>query len=92
MRLTGRLFHAGAFEQSAELSRQTFGRFGVPDDAYNVACSLARMPGGAQGALSWLTKAVDAGYEDGKHIDADGDLASVRALPGYAEVRAKLAR
>lgn len=86
------LFHAGHFKRAAELGETSFVRFGDPNDAYNVACCLAKIPNAEERALSWLSKAVDAGYSDGDHLDADADLDAIRALPGYEDLRAKICR
>lgn len=83
------LFRAGAFDPAAELAALLFDRFAEAEDAYNAACSHARA-GRAEEALSWLERAIDAGYSDLAHLEADEDLASVRALEGFGSVRERL--
>lgn len=84
------LFHSGAFDAAAELGARLFERFAHPEDAYNTACSHARGGRPAEG-LAWLARAIDAGYDDLAHLEADDDLAVVRALDGYGALRARLA-
>lgn len=86
----GELFHSGHFEQAAALGADMFERFGDPNDAYNVACSLARQGHHDDAALDWLSRAVDAGYRDPAHLDADPDLEPLRHHPAYAALRARL--
>ncbi|MCB9596810.1 MAG: hypothetical protein H6719_29070 [Sandaracinaceae bacterium] len=83
------VFTAGAFDAAAELGERLFERFGHAEDAYNAACSHAR-GGRASDGLAWLARAVDAGYDDVAHLEADDDLAAVRELEGYAPLRARL--
>jgi Zn-dependent protease len=60
-----------------------------PGVAYNTACSYARAgdPGRALRALGY---AAELGWSDFSAVDADPDLAPVRALPAWAEVRARM--
>ena len=44
---------------------------------YNIACMHCLL-GDYEMALTWLGKAVDAGYDDADHMLADEDLASIR--------------
>ena len=83
------LFGAARFDEAAELGAALFERFQDPEDAYNTACSHARA-GRALDGLSWLERALDAGYDDVDHLEGDDDLADVRALDGYAPLRARL--
>lgn len=84
------IFADGAFDAAAELGARLFERFGHAEDAYNTACSHAR--GGRAGeGLAWLGRAIDAGYDDLAHLEGDEDLAAVRALEGYGDLRARLA-
>jgi Zn-dependent protease len=83
------LFHAARFDEAAELGAGLFERFHDAEDAYNTACSHARA-GRALEGLGWLERALDAGYDDLDHLEADQDLAEVRALDGYGPLRARL--
>ena len=44
---------------------------------YNIAC-LHCLLGDRQRGLTWLEKAIDAGYRDADHMLSDDDLASIR--------------
>ncbi len=80
----------GRFESSARVSRAAFERFGEPDDAYNAACSLARL-GDRDGAFRWLSRAVEAGWANAEHLEADEDLAPLRDDPRFEQLRRGLA-
>jgi Zn-dependent protease len=83
------LFHAGHYDDAARLAEASFARHRQADDAYNAACSHARAGRPAE-ALRWLESAVEAGYRDLAHLEADEDLAPVRKLEGYAALRTRL--
>lgn len=57
------------------------------DAHYNLACALA-MQGKKDGALTALTQSVALGFADAKLIESDEDLASLRADPAFAAVKA----
>lgn len=57
--------------------------------AYNTACSYARA-GDPERALRALGYAAELGWTDFSAIDADPDLAPVRALPAWADVRTRM--
>jgi Zn-dependent protease len=57
--------------------------------AYNVACSAARA-GQVDDALSWVERAVDAGFTDGELLDTDADLAPVRNTARFGDVRQRV--
>lgn len=83
------LYDAGRFEAAAAVASGAFERFRRPIDAYNAAACFARA-GKPEAGLTWLEKAIEAGYNDLKHIGSDPDLESVRALDGYPDVRRRL--
>lgn len=59
----------------------------APDDAlilYGAACFHARL-GETGPALDYLTKAIDAGFENVEWMARDPDLESVRAEPVYQQ-------
>ena len=59
-----------------------------PDDPivqYNVACSLA-MTGHVAEAISALEHAIELGYDDFAHIEADADLDLLRDEPSFQEL------
>ncbi|MCP3104632.1 hypothetical protein LZ198_37790 [Myxococcus sp. K15C18031901] len=57
--------------------------------AYNAACA-ASVAMEREEALGWLERAVDAGFDDLRHLQGDPDLANVRMLPGYAGIVERL--
>lgn len=80
----------GAHEASVGLGRlllRSHPRIG-PVPRYNLACSLA-VTGRPDEALESLRDAVDHGWNDQALLDVDPDLAAVRSLVGFAEVRAR---
>ena len=58
---------------------------------YNLACSLALL-GRSDEAFEALGQAVDFGYRDLKHLDADPDLASLREDPRFPALRDRVLR
>jgi stage IV sporulation protein FB len=85
------LHYAGRFRAAAEVGEQVFGAGpqSPPQTAFEVACSWARA-GEPDEALRWVEAAVDAGFHAPGLLDGEPDLASVRALPGWAAVRSRL--
>ena len=85
------LHYAERFRAAAEVGEQVFaaGPQSPPQTAFEVACSWARA-GEADEALRWVEAAVDAGFHAPGLLDGEPDLASVRALPGWAAVRSRL--
>lgn len=57
--------------------------------AYDAACGWARA-GRHQDALTWLAKAVKAGFSDRGHLDADPDLDLIREASAFQELRRKI--
>lgn len=55
--------------------------------AYNIACNLA-LDGENDKALEWIKKALEAGYDNFDHLEADGDLEAIREEKGYEEALA----
>jgi Zn-dependent protease len=85
------LHYAERFGPAAEVGEQVFaaGPQSPAQTAFEVACSWARA-GSADEALRWVEAAVDAGFRAPGLLDGEPDLASVRALPGWPAVRARL--
>jgi Zn-dependent protease len=85
------LHYAERFQAAAEVGEQVFaaGPQSPAQTAFEVACSWARA-GSADEALRWVEAAVDAGFRAPGLLDGEPDLASVRALPGWAAVRSRL--
>jgi len=59
-----------------------------PEPPYNIACAYAQL-GDAKQALSWLDRAVVAGFDDVAHVDNDADLDPLRSAPAFAELMAQ---
>lgn len=89
--LQNHLHFTGAYRDAALVGERLVadGRRSPAQSSYEVACSWARA-GDAEAGLAWLRRAVDAGFRAPRLIENEDDLASVRALPGYAEVLAAL--
>jgi Zn-dependent protease len=85
------LHYADRFAAAAAVGEQVFaaGPQSPAQTAFEVACSWARA-GSADEALRWVDTAVEAGFRAPGLLDGEPDLASVRALPGWAAVRARL--
>jgi stage IV sporulation protein FB len=85
------LHYAERFRAAAEVGEQVYaaGPRSPAQTAFEVACSWARASEPAT-ALRWVGAAVDAGFRAPGVLDGEPDLASVRALPGWAEVRSRL--
>lgn len=80
---------AGDLEGAAvAFGRQVAAGFDVSNGLYNRACARS-LAGDLEGALADLRAAADAGMGyDG--IATDADLERVRALPGFADVQARI--
>ena len=79
------LFSSERYQDAAEVAGEAFRRYENPDDAYNLACSYSRL-GLIDEALVSLELAVDAGYSDIEHIEADEDLALLKGEAGYQKM------
>ncbi|MCA9187516.1 MAG: tetratricopeptide repeat protein [Pirellulaceae bacterium] len=59
-----------------------------PEDCvvrYNYACSLC-MTGHIEEAIFQLRMAIELGYDDFAHLEADSDLDAVREHPGFVKM------
>lgn len=61
------------------------------DCLYNAACVHA-LGGRTDEALASLEAAIDAGFDDGRHMRADPDLASLRSHPRFESLLGRLGR
>jgi Zn-dependent protease len=82
----------GDFRDAAMIGEQIVEQ--LPNDAdawvmYNIACSWARA-GDPERALSWLTHAVDAGWNDLRQLSTDHDLAAVWNDARFHQLRNRL--
>lgn len=78
--------HQGDYVAALELDRTLAARY--PNDPvvhYNLTCSLS-MTGHHREAVATLAKAIELGYADYAHIDADADLDPLRDLPSFQEL------
>jgi hypothetical protein len=83
------LFYAQRFPEAARVGERSWAAEPDPETAYNLACTRARMDE-PEVAMSWLSRALDAGWRDLKDLDEDDDLASLRTRPDWAPLRARL--
>lgn len=92
------LFETGRFDQSARVGEgRVAGAAADPEGApelgvtaYNVACAHARM-GRVDDALTWLERShTEFGYGDVAQMEADEDLASLRADPRFVALAARI--
>ncbi len=77
----------GRLEAALGLAKALYRRVGDGLSAVEVARCLARIARPEEG-LTWLEKARIAGFRDVDALEADPALATIRALPGWAGVRA----
>jgi hypothetical protein len=85
------LFTQGKYAEAAKVLEQAVRR--IPQDFnahYNLACALARL-GKSEEAFGHLQKAVELGFRDAKHIEADEDLANLRGDARFAPLVKKAA-
>jgi HEAT repeat protein len=54
--------------------------------AYNLACTHS-LAGRSEEALRWLKRAVENGFRDVQHLDADEDLDPIRHLDAFRAIR-----
>ncbi|MBL8953113.1 MAG: hypothetical protein JNK82_20215 [Myxococcaceae bacterium] len=87
---TEKLFHSGHVAAANVMSQRSFEVAKEPVFAFNAACCLCRL-GDVEKGLAWLKTAVDAGYKSPVPLDDDPDLAPLRELPGFAELKAAAA-
>lgn len=89
--LATHLHFAGRYPAAARVGERVFadGRASKPQTAFEIACAWAQANDPDKG-LQWLVMAVDAGFTAPNLIDSEADLAPVRALPGYVQLRERL--
>lgn len=86
--LQAQAYGADAHGAALGLGQVLYARTQRPLSAFNVACVLARL-GREEEALGWIERARAAGFANVALLDEDADLAPVRALPGWAPLRAR---
>lgn len=70
-------FYAKRYALARQVNEALYATHRRPDDAYNVACSLAQ-EGDVAHAFAWLERALEAGYADTGFLAEDADLAPLR--------------
>lgn len=85
------LHYAERFAAAAEVGELVHAAVsaGRAQTAFDTACSWARA-GDAERALGWVAVALDDGFHVPRLLDGEPDLAAVRALPAWSEVRGRL--
>lgn len=78
-------WRVGRSRDTLELCRGIFERAGCARAAYRAACAATRLGDAADG-MTWLGRAVEAGWADAASMDAD-DLAPLRAVGGFDALR-----
>ncbi len=91
--LQNHLHFTGAYRSAAQVGEHLANdqRRNPAQSSYEVACSWAKA-GDPQAGLAWLRRAVDLGFRAPKLIETEDDLATVRALSEFEELRATLRR
>jgi hypothetical protein len=89
--LQSHLHLAGCFPEAAVVAQllYTDGRSGRVQPAFDAATALARA-GDTNNAMAWLNRAIDDGFDVGSLLDGEPDLASLRTLPSWPSVRARV--
>ncbi len=87
--LSARLFEAGAWEPSLQVSLTAFDTLHDPAHLLNAACAYAKL-GRIDGGLATLNRAIDASFKGRKHLLDDPDLAALRSAPGWDATLARI--
>lgn len=80
------LFRMEPYADAARVDDPSFEHYASPVTAFNGACACARA-GRIDNALSWLGRAVEAGFDSLAELDASPHLAAVREQPSYELIR-----
>ncbi|MEO6323793.1 MAG: M56 family metallopeptidase [Thermoanaerobaculia bacterium] len=81
------LLRVGEYDKAAEAFQAAAERNShVSAALYNTACAYS-LKGDKKRALDALEKALEAGYDDPKHMDSDDDLDAIRDEPRFGELR-----
>jgi len=89
--LQSHLHYGGFFHDAATVAQllYTDGRLGRVQPAFDAATAFARAGENMQ-AMMWLNRAVDDGLTSAALLDGEPDLATLRALPGWHDLRARV--
>jgi hypothetical protein len=81
-----KLYQEKQFAKSAQLYRQAVD-LGLKDSGniYNAACALA-LSGDLPGSLTYLSRAMAAGFRDPDHMKVDADLAALHTDPRWPDL------
>jgi len=86
------LAQLGRLEEGAAMARRALAVDPTdPSILYNVACFYA-MSGDSESALQCLEQAVEHGFGQREWLEHDGDLDSLRALPRFQALLARMAK
>ena len=84
------LHYAERFEHAAAVGEVLASVAGANAQvAFDTACAWSRA-GDAERSVTWVGRAVDAGFASAKLLDGEPDLAAARAHPGWPSVRSRL--
>jgi len=89
--LQNHLHYAKQYEAAARVGELIHddGRASKAQTAFETACSWAQA-GDPDKGLDWLRQAVSDGFTAASMIDGEPDLAPVRALPAFDDLRSRL--
>ncbi len=79
---------AGEFQAAGEIFERVFYRTGDGTDAFNVACAHSCLSD-EEKAREWLNRARKAGFHEVSLLDADPDLAPLRATSWWSSFRSR---
>jgi hypothetical protein len=90
--LAEHLRYARRYPEAVAVTERLYvdGRSDLAQAAFAAACANART-GDTDRALAWLDRAVDHGFAAAHVLDGEPDLDAVRHMPGWANVRARVA-
>jgi tetratricopeptide (TPR) repeat protein len=81
------MLREGDYDRSARAFRESAARSAKPGNSlYNTACALSRK-GDSVGALAFLAKAIESGFDDTGLIARDDDLDAIRGEPRFRELQ-----
>jgi tetratricopeptide (TPR) repeat protein len=84
--LARQLYNSGRYREASRAFVRAAVRADNPATAlYNAACSRA-LQGHTEAALELLQRAVEEGFTDTGHLDADDDLDSIRDQPRFRQI------
>ena len=88
-RIDASLFHAGDYVRAVDLAIASYAVHKQPNDAYNAACSYARL-GDTESGIMWLETAIANGFDDIEGMRKDEDLVSLRDDPRFVAILSRM--